>query len=325
MKGKYSNIKKIILNNWPEAKIIYINEFSEGYNNVAYDVKLDIGEFVVKIIRLKGYEKYLLKQKKIRTLIQKKFKDFPIAKIIKSDYSKKVVSDFYIISEKVPGISLQEGYLKVKNREELYEEIGELYGKFHSLKLESYGELDHNLRIIKEYKSWYSLKIKEIKKILKKIEESKLLSEKTIKECVDYFEKNKSLLKKELGPRLCHGDAADSNIIIEKVGEKFHVSGLIDFEFARSSGATYEFFSGLRSFERKYKHRESLIKGYTKWGKLPKDWENLVFFYQWMERLKQLTRIKGMKWRNLSDTDTKKRKKDLRKKSLSEIKKIIKK
>ena len=117
MGSKYSDIRKVILNKWTKAKIIFIKEFSEGYNNVAYDVKLDIGEFVVKVIKLKGYEKYLLKQKHIRVILQKKFKHFPIAKIVKSDYSKKVIDKDYIISEKIPGKSLQKEYLKIGNKE----------------------------------------------------------------------------------------------------------------------------------------------------------------------------------------------------------------
>jgi len=320
-----SEIKKIILNKWPKAKIILIREFPEGYNNLVYDVKLNLGDFIVKIIKLKGNEKYVLKQNRIRTLIKKKFRDFPIAKIVGSDYRKRIVDDYYIISEKINGRSLQKEYSKVNNKSELYEEIGEIYGKMHSFKMKNYGELDHTLKIVKEYKSWYSLKINEARKILRKIEEEKLLSDKIITGCKKHIEKNKSLLRREIGPCLCHGDAADSNIIIEKVKGKYHVSGLIDFEFARASGATHEIFSGIRSFEKKYRHKENLVKGYLKWSKLPKEWEKLVFFYQLMSHLKQLTKLKDAKWRNLSDSDAKKRKKDLRKKSFSEIKKIIKK
>lgn len=323
--SKYSDVQKIILAKWPRAKIKSIKEFVEGYNNVAYDVKLDIGNYAVKLIKLKDFEKYSLKQKHIRTMLRKKFKDFPIPKIIKSDYSLKLIDRPYIIAEKIEGESLHKLHEKVQNKEELYEEIGELYGKMHSFKFKEYGELGPSLTLVKEYSNWYLNKIGNVKKLFKKIEVEKLLSEKTLKLNQDFFEKNKFLLKKELGPCLCHGDAAQTNILIKKTGKKYHVSGIIDFEFTRASGPTHDFFSGLRSFEKKYRYRASLIKGYSKWGRLPKEWEKLIFLYNWIGHLNQLTKITGAKWRNLSEIDTLKRKRGLRKKALFALKKNMKK
>ena len=98
--SKYSNIKKIIKKNFPKSKVKYIKEFAEGYNNVAYDVRIDENDYVIKIIKLKGFEDYALKQNKFRKIAQSKFKDYPIAKIIKSDYTKKIIDKPYLIVEK---------------------------------------------------------------------------------------------------------------------------------------------------------------------------------------------------------------------------------
>ena len=322
--SKYSDVKKIILNKWPNAKIISIKEFPEGYNNLPYDVKLGHGEYVIKILKVKGCEDYILKQKHIRALTHRKFKDFPISKIVKADFSGKVINKPYAIVEKLEGKSLQTLYKKVNNKEELYEEIGELYGKLHSFKFDKFSELDSSLKPVKEYKSWYLGRSKRVKKLFKKIEERKLLSEKRLKVHKIFFEKNKYLLRKDIIPCLCHGDASHTNIIIKKVGNKYKVSGMIDFEFARISEAAYDLFAGIRTFEKKYEYRESLVKGYTKWNKLPKQWEKLIFLYLWIGHLNQLTKIKSMKWRNLSEEDTLNRKKSLRKKSILVLKKIEK-
>ena len=48
---KIDIIKRIFLLNFPNSKIESIEEFSEGYNNLAFDVKLDIGDFVFKKIK----------------------------------------------------------------------------------------------------------------------------------------------------------------------------------------------------------------------------------------------------------------------------------
>ncbi len=314
--SNYSDIKKIIFAEWPKSKIKSIKEFTEGYNNVAYDIRLDKGNYVIKLIQLKDFERYALKQKHIRTMIRKKFKSFPIPKMIKSDYSKKIINKPYIITEKVEGKSLQSLYKKIKNKEELYKEIGELYGKIHSFKFKNYGELDSSLNLVKGYLDWYTIRCNDVKKSFEKIKKNKLLSKKVLKINQDFFAKNKFLIKKETSPCLCHGDASDTNMIIRKSGQRYKVNGIIDFEFARISGATHDLFSGLRSFEKKYKYRNSLTEGYTKWSQLPKEWEKLIFLYNWIGHLNQLTNIKNMKWRNLNEADTLRRKKDLRKKSL---------
>ena len=321
---KYSDVKVIIRTKWPKVKIKSITEFSEGYNNLAYDIILSNGSYVIKLLKIKGFEKYVLKQNHIHDLVQRKFKNFPIAKIIESDFSNKIINWPYIIAEKIEGNSLQKLYASIKNKEELYEEIGEIYGKLHSFKFKSYGELDSSLNLVKKYDSWYLSKVQEVEKFFNEIEKKKLLSKKTLQINKRFFKNNKLLLKKEIGPCLCHGDAADTNILISKFDDKYKLSGLIDFEFARSGGAVHDLFSGLRSFEKKYKYRDSLIEGYTKWSKLPKEWEKLIFLYLWMGHLNQLTRIEGMNWRNLNNLDSMKRKGSLRKNSLSVLRKVLK-
>ncbi|MBU2523434.1 MAG: aminoglycoside phosphotransferase family protein [Nanoarchaeota archaeon] len=323
--SKYSDVKRVILENFPKSKIKSINEFPEGYNNLAYDVELSDGDYVIKIIKLKGYENYVLKQNKIRKLVQSKFKDFPIAKIIKSDYTKKVIERPYIIAEKLSGKSVLKSYEEINNKKEIFEEIGELYGKMHSFKMKSYGELDPNLNLIKTYKSWYVENDNNVKKIFNKLEERKLISPKTLKQNKDFFDSNKHLLKKEVGPRLCHGDASLTNILVKKDGKKYVVSGVIDFEFSRSSGTVQDLFSGLRTPDRKLAHKEDLVKGYSKYNQLPKEWEKLVYLYKWISYLNRLSSIKGMNWRNLTDEQTIQRKKNMRKEALLNLRKMQKK
>jgi|TARA_Y100000310_G_C20528540_1_gene737305 Ser/Thr protein kinase RdoA (MazF antagonist) len=322
--SKYSDVKRVILENFTKCKIKSIKEFPEGYNNIAYDVRLDEGDYVIKIIKLKGYETYVLKQNKIRKLVRSKFKNFPIAKIIKSDYTKKIIDRPYIIAEKLEGKSVLKSYKEVNNENEIFEEIGELYGKLHSFRMESYGELDPNLNLIKTYKSWYLENCKKVKKIFEKLEERKLLSPKTLKQNRDFFESIKQLLKKEIGPRLCHGDASLTNILAKKNNKKYVVSGIIDFEFSRSSGIVNELFSGLRTPDRKLEHKEDLVRGYLRYNKLPKDWEKLVYLYKWISYLNRLSSINGMKWRNLNEEQTIERKKNMRKESLLNLRKMQK-
>jgi Ser/Thr protein kinase RdoA (MazF antagonist) len=322
--SKHFDVRKVISVNFPNSKIKSIKEFPEGYNNLAYDVRLNEGNYVIKIIKIKGFETYVLKQNKIRNLVRKKFKDFPIAKIIKADYTKKIIDRPYIISKKLEGKSLQKAYEDITNKENLFEEIGELYGKLHSFKMKEYGELDSNLNLIKTYKSWYVKTCKKVNKIFLKIEKKNLLSKITLKTNRDFFENNKLILKKEIGPRLCHGDASLTNVLVKRKGKNYFVSGIIDFEFCRASGITKELSSGLRTLDRKLHHKDSLVKGYSKWNKPPKEWKQLLYLYKWIGSLNRLTNIEGMVWRNLTKKQTAERKKNLRKEALHNLKKMRK-
>jgi Ser/Thr protein kinase RdoA (MazF antagonist) len=223
------------------------------------------------------------------------------------------------------GKSVLKSYKEINNKEEVFREIGEIYGKMHSFKMKSYGELDSNLNLIKTYKSWYLENCKKVKKIFDKLEERKLLSPKTLKQNKDFFDSVKPLLRKEIGPRLCHGDASLTNILVKKVGKKSVVSGIIDFEFSRASGIVQELFSGLRTPDRKLTHKEDLTEGYLKYNKLPKDWEKLVYLYKWISYLNRLSSINGMNWRNLTEEKTVQRKKNMRKESLLNLRKMQKK
>jgi Ser/Thr protein kinase RdoA (MazF antagonist) len=322
--SKYSDVRKIISKVWPQAKIESIKEFPEGYNNVAYDVKLETENYVIKIMKIKGFERYAIKQKKLRTLIRKKFKDFPIAKVVKLDYSKKVIDKPYIITEKIEGESLLKAYDNVKNKEELFEQIGEIYGKMHSIKLDKYGELDENLNLIKVHRSIYVKNCEKMSRTLKKIEDRKLLSKKSVESHKKFFENHKELLKKENGPVLCHGDSALTNIIVKKEGGKYKVSGIIDFEFCRSSGVVHDLFGGFQRFHKKYAYKDSLVKGHSKYCDVPKEWEDLTLLYKWIGHLEKITQIRKMKWRNLNEEKTVERKKELRKHCLQELRKIMK-
>ncbi len=229
-----------------------------------------------------------------------KYLSFPIAKILFSDYSKTLVDEPYLIYEKLSGLSLQSQFKLVFNKEELYEQIGFLYGLLHSTKFNTYGELDENLNLINEFTNWSDKKTAEVSKLFNKLEENNLISESLLIQCKDFFETKKVLLDLEIQPCLCHGDASNSNILVICDNDQYKVSGLIDFEFSRAGSGLFDLFSGIRSFETKYALRGGIMRGYLKNSVVPENWEDLVLLYNWMENLKQITKISSMIWRNLS-------------------------
>ena len=69
--------------------------------------------------------------------------------------------------------------------------------------------------------------------------------------------------------------------------------------------------------------KESLIKGYTKYSKLPENWEKLVIFYQWIKNINRISNIDTMTWKNLNEIEIVKRKENLKIKTLDSLKKIV--
>lgn len=318
-------IENIILNNWKDAKINYIKEFSEGYNNVAYDVNFINNDkeynYVIKIIKIST--KNILKQKYFRKLI-KKHTNINIPKIIKYDFNKTIIDMPYVILEKVEGVSLDSVYENILNKEKIFEELGELYGKIHTIKLNKYGKLNSKLDVSFSYENWYEKKCKEINKIFSIINNNKNLSNEKIKINKEFFEKNKYLLKFETKPCLCHGDSAFSNIILKKINDKYHLSGIIDFEFCNGGGAIEDLFKSVNSFNRLFEYKKSLEKGHSKYMKLSKNWEKLAKFYHWMKVLEQISIIDKMSWRNLNKAQTEERRNKLKIRNLEKINNIIK-
>jgi Ser/Thr protein kinase RdoA (MazF antagonist) len=317
-----AQIKKVILSKFPNSKIESIKEFSEGYNNIVYDVRLNDKRLVFKLIKLGKKRKLALKQKRLKDLMIKKYKEFPIAEIIDFDFSEERFGFPYLILERINGDSLKSKFEEIKNKEELFKKLGEIYGKIHSIKFEKYGELDSELNLFNEYSNWYEKKCIKIEEIFDKIKGKSLLPKDDFENQSNYFNKNKEILKIETKPTLCHGDASDTNILVESNGNKFEIKGIIDFEFLRSSGATEDLFNGFEFSKQKLKFRNSMIKGYLKFSELPEGWEKLVNFYQWIKNLNRISNIDSMSWRNLSEQETIERKNKMKRKTLKDLREI---
>ncbi len=327
MQKEIELVRKIIFHIWAKSKISYVKEFPEGYNNVAFDVKIlnPDKNVVIKLINVKSSEYGSKKEAAVFEFLKKKFPNYPVPEVIKFDSTKKIIPESFIITERIKGEPLRFLYDKIKNKSELFEKLGELKGLMHSIHFKRYGELDEDLKIIKPYKSWYAKKNVEIKKLLADLKKANYLNKKFVKLHYDFWNKIKRNLKYESAPCLCHGDTSHSNIIVDKVkNNKYKINGLIDFEFAHSGGAVNDLFRAVRNFEQVFKHRKSLVKGYVKYSNLPHNWERLMWIYQWKGNLSWINGVKEMKWRNLTARKTKERRKHILEGSIQRANEILK-
>lgn len=309
----------IIKLNWPQAKKHSISEFTEGFNNHAYDVNIDGSEFVIKLIKNSSCS--FLKHNIFTELV--KDKNINVAKIINYDLNNKQIGVPYIITEKLEGISLESEFNSLNNKEEIFEQIGELYGKIHSINFKKYGELNSNSNLIQTYDDWYKKQCHEVEKILAKIENKNLFETKLIQNIKNYFEENKHLLKYESDPCLSHGDAAFSNIIIKKENNKYVLNGIIDFEFSSSGGMVMDLFNSVKYFKEKYKYKQHIVKGHQKYSKLPEHWEELAIFYYWKNIIEQISVSDELHWRNLNKKQNEERQNKLKNRNILKLKELF--
>ena len=288
-------INEILQQTFPGQKILSCEEFQLGYNNQSYDVKTSSGNYVVKLLRLDPEKKLVLKQPKIKELLP----ELPLSNII-------VATDKYIVLEKIEGQSLKLVYEEVENKEQLFEEIGEFYGKLHSSTFDAYGFFDKDLQLENSYTDWYAHSTAAIEKHLQAI----AIDEAFLAKQREFFEQKKEVLKHESSPVLCHGDSSFANMIVRKEQDGWHLQGVIDFEFAMASGMVYDLFKGLRSYKGKRDYRQHLVRGHEKHTKLPDEWEDLMVFYSWLNYIQELQRIPKMKWRNLTEDEAQQRRHD---------------
>ena len=201
--------------------------------------------------------------------------------------SKKLIKFPYIIEEKIEGEDLVEVNLsKIENKKEFIISLAKYAGQMNSITFEDFGYFDENLNI--EKKAWYDLIIEEISRYIKKIEENQFLDETTLDDVKNYIEKNKINMKIRNKPKLIHNDYHGSNIKVTMDRNQCKITGIFDFEICMSGDPIRELYKAewvLNNFpaQRKYFYQE-----YSKYVKLPKNYQKRLEFYELLGRLKHI-------------------------------------
>lgn len=316
-----SKIKKIIKSEWSKPKINFIEEFPEGYNNISFDVKINNPNkrIVVKIIE-DGSIHGSKKEQTIFNLLREKFPKYPVPKVLCFDDSKEIIDEAYIITERLPGDTLRRKSSEIENIGEIFEKLGELKGKLHQIKYENYGKLDKNLSLKKKYDDLVKRRKNKFEKKIKSLSNRGYIDNNFIKKQKQSWKNFSHLLKKESSPVLIQKDTSLSNIIVDGVEGNHEITGIIDFEFARSGGKVEDICMPGRNYELVEENKDHLVNGYKKHNQLPNDWRKLWWFYIWETQISRLYQIPGMSWRGLNKSETKNRKENLVKKYKKRLK-----
>jgi aminoglycoside phosphotransferase (APT) family kinase protein len=257
------------------AETLEIKRITEGYSHHMYLVKIDKKPFevIVRFSNNKDKTHGLGKEKYVIETLQKN--NIPAPKIF-------VFHEDYMILEKFNGIRLDTVWDSLPKSEKIQitEELGKLLSKIHSIKLETFGEVQENGHIKSDMEDTFKFRkegeplqfnpfLREVLvaggKDFSRLIAYKHLTAEFVAEYIKYLYKNLDKIDYEEYPVLCHGDFHQGHIFIEKTNDNYKIIGLIDFEFARAYPPEYDLLKLHRNgFFDDPELKQALIKGYGK-------------------------------------------------------------
>ena len=196
----------------------------------------------------------------------------------------------YLLMECVSGVNLSNPNLSIGERISIDKEIAELLLKLHSHKRSSYGKIDD----LKGCSNWLDIfvpKLIHISNQTKNMLPSDLLI--NIKKIIEIIPEVFCNLGK---PTLVHGDIWDANIIVDKIDNKWTVTGFVDPEIIYAD-VEYE-LAYLQSFT---KSNDVLFSVYNSVSPMREGYELRRLFYWLHTYLVHVWYFKTENYKNLTE------------------------
>ncbi len=259
------------------AKVLDVERITEGYSHFMYLVKIDKapGELIIRFSSNIKPAVSIAKEKFIIETLRKR--RIPAPKILAFYFPENKKEEGYMVLEKFSGQSLDVIWDSLEREDKLSitVKIGKLLKDIHSIKFDSFGEIEENGYIEKDspfkFRDAKKTNINKCKRVhlkdqLRYISRTSLYdiaSDKFLKDYLDYILNNRELLEYEGKPCLNHGDFFPGHIFVIKKGKEYFIEGIIDFEFACSFNPENDFVKLHRSgFFHISELKEAFEKGY---------------------------------------------------------------
>ncbi|MFX0140826.1 MAG: dihydrodipicolinate synthase family protein [Candidatus Hodarchaeota archaeon] len=218
----------------------------------------------------------------------------PVGNLIYYDETKQLIPYLFSIQEYIHGKSLENLYSKYKgeifsfNKSKflnLFSDIGEILGKLHNIKFNSFQPDIYNLG--NEAKSdWSEIINSEFEDQIQEAKKYKFNQEKEMK---DYIKEHFYLLEDETEPILIHNDFQWKNIIIKDDPIKFQIKGIIDFDSWRIGVRAQDFVRMENITFKSINHKDIKLKfyeGYQKFCKIDEDFYKKIDLYSLLSYMK---------------------------------------
>ncbi|MFX0017358.1 MAG: dihydrodipicolinate synthase family protein [Promethearchaeota archaeon] len=316
----FSNIEVLI----KQGKLKKIIGPYDAETNTIYRVNFENSQLIFRFRTLKSFKyENLIKEKvlfplldgslnpnlgnfreKVKEIIAVKKGDYifkkdnpsiiPVGNLIYYDETKQLIPYLFSIQEYIHGKSLKNLYDKYKgeifsfNKSKflnLFAEIGEILGKLHNIKFNSFQPDIYNLG--KETKSnWLEIINSEFENQIQEAKKYKFNQEEELR---DFLKEHLYLLENETEPVLIHNDFQWKNIIIKDDPTKFQIRGIIDFDKWRIGVRAQDFVRMENTTFRTINQKDIKLKfyeGYQKYCNIDENFYKKIDIYSLLSCMK---------------------------------------
>lgn len=260
-------------------EVLTATKLSGGINNPTYKIICyDQSKFIVQFSGEK-YPDKAIKQPLIVKLLKEKT-NLPIANIIKSDTTKKLIDQDYIVSEFINGTLLKAISDNFTNKEiiKLYQEIAKYLSSLHSIKFDSFGEFaieNGNLKITNKYDSAKEQIYEEYQSWINQAKKTPF--EHFIPSLTEWLKNNINIFGEDIEPCLTHNDFSNTNMLVLKDGT---ISAIIDLDNISPGNSVTDIYRIYTNFSNK--KRQLALKTFFKNYEvdLPENFEKQIKFYE---------------------------------------------
>jgi aminoglycoside phosphotransferase (APT) family kinase protein len=274
-----SQITTLVHSVFPEAGIASCTPFAGQHSNLNYDMRLTT---LMTAVVLKVYspantvaaarrENHLLHMLTSETGV-------PVPRVLRFDDSAELIPAVWALHTRLPGDPLSQilDLLDDGQLESVGYETGRYLGRIHQIPLSTFGEL-----FVPDTQSVTTEKghfIAQATEYLKACRHRALLSDAVVDVLGSLFARTPLLDRRQAC--LLHGDYGTANVIVERSTTGFHVTGVLEFEYALGGSPerdmaklfTWE-MDGLPAFEKGF------LDGYIEFGEIgPRFWDRLRLY-----------------------------------------------
>ena len=268
-----TNFNELIGKNVVSAK-----KLSGGVNNPTYKLICeDNSKYILQFSGDKFPDK-AIKQPLIVNLLKEKT-NLPIANIIKSDTTKKVIDKDYIILEFVDGHLLKNISEEFTNKEiiKLYQDIAKYLSSLHSVRLEYFGDFvveDNSLKIDPKYHSAREQIYEKYRSWINKAKNTPF--EHFIPDLRGWLKTNINVFEDDIKPCLTHNDFSNTNLLVLNDGT---ISAVIDLDNVSAGNNVADIYRIYANFnnDKKELALKTFFENYR--VKLPRNFEKQIQFY----------------------------------------------
>ena len=149
----------------------------------------------------------------------------------------------------------------------LFEQLGEELGKVHAFKtFDFFGEWDENGKSIRSIKTFLESFVANMEDDIKTLLSQDIEDKEILSIGIDKIRDGYDLLNINITPRLLHSDFDGRNVLVNKVNDKYIISGVVDFEGScpgnpeqNFASLYYRYFLGNKDYERAF------LQGYERY------------------------------------------------------------